>query len=81
MAKFPRFETNAGRKHGWVPLLEVYQEQLRSLWLTTAEGHPQTIEMTLGGFEYEITLNPMDEPVADATIVGSQRNKTSDREP
>ena len=36
MTKFPRFETNAGAKHGWVPLLEEYQELLRTVWLLTA---------------------------------------------
>ena len=81
MAIFPRFETYTGPKLGWVPMLEVYQEQLRLLWLTTADGNPRTIDMTLAGSEYEITLNPVDEPVANETIVGVQRNKTSDREP
>ena len=78
MAIFPRFETNAGAKQGWVPLLEVYQEQLRSLWLTTADGHPRTIEMSLGGYEYEITLFAVDEPVKDETTVGCQRNTFND---
>ena len=80
MTIFPRFETNAGRNQGWVPLLEMYHEQLRPLWITTADGQPGTIPMILGGCEYEITLRPMDEPVADETTVGVQRNTGSDRE-
>ena len=59
-------------------MLEVYQEQLRSLWLTTADGHPRTIEMSLGGYEYEITLFAVDEPVKDETTVGRQINTFND---
>ena len=75
MAIFRRFETYTGPKLGWVPMLEVYQEQLRLLWLTTAGG---PLDMTFGGYDYEIILFPMVEPVADGSVVGSQRNKKFD---
>ena len=40
LTKFPRFESFAGSKHGWVPLLEQYQEQLRTAWPTVKDGEP-----------------------------------------
>ena len=79
MTIFPRFETNAGRNQGWVPLLEMYQEQLRTLWLTLTDGQPATIPMTFEGCEYEIMLHSLPEPVADEATVGVQRSTGSDR--
>ena len=74
MTIFPRFEINASHKQGWVPLLEEYQEQLRTLWFTLTGGQPGTIPMTFEGWKYEITLHSLREPVADEATVGVQRN-------
>ena len=45
-----------------------------SAWPPVNEDQPTTIQMTLGGWEYEITLRPGTEPPEDGTVVGVQTN-------